>query len=78
MPEGFSFIGLFMIIFIIVLVGTSLVGPLAQSVGTAADSEGISGTPSDTLISLSTLFFIIFIVITVAALVILGMRLIGM
>lgn len=73
-----NYIGLFLMIFIVAVIGTSLVTPVAQQVGTASVSAGITGTPSSTLISLSTLMFVLLIVVSVASLVILGMRLIGL
>lgn len=73
-----SYIGLFLMIFFIAVVGVSLVQPVAQQVGTASSSEGIDGTASATIIDLSTLMFIILIVGSLAGIVIFAMQLIGM
>lgn len=63
----FNIIGLSLLIFIIALVGTSLAPTVAQQVGTASGSEGIDGTASETILSLTTLMYALLVALSVIA-----------
>lgn len=76
-----SYIGLFLMIFIVIVVGVSLVQPVAQQVGTATADGNLSinsGGASKTILGMSTLMFIVMFVAIAAGLVIISMRLIGL
>lgn len=72
-------IGWLVVIFIVVIVGTALLPSVAQNVGTATADGNMSSQPAAvTVISLSTLMYVLLIVGSVVGLVMLGLRAIGM
>lgn len=71
-----SYIGLFLMIFIVAVVGVSLITPVAQQTGVASADSNMDNA-SSTLISMNTLFFVLLVLSGVAGLTMLSLRLIG-
>lgn len=79
MVEEVGFIGLFVMVFIVAVVGTSLISPIAQETGNAVADGNISTSPASvTLLNLNTLMYSILILGSVAGLTFLGLRLSGL
>jgi hypothetical protein len=73
----YSYVGILIMIFIIIIVGGALLSPIASNTATAQATAGISNTPSSTLIGLNVLMYSLLILCSVSGLVYLILYLSG-